>query len=941
MNDKERKKAAKEFSLKWKGRGQEDQDTQSFWDELLQKVFDVETPNEVINYQKRVKINEHTKRIDGYIDETLTLIEQKSFGISLTKPLRQGDGEILTAYEQADRYAKHLPHSENPRWIVTCNFDEFRIYDRNHLGDPPEIVKLENLEKEYGRLNFLLNQEDEHIQKEMGLSVQAGEIVGKLYDAFYKQYEVVRTPTEEDKKSLNELCVRLVFCFYAEDAGIFGQKDMFYNYLSQFDAISMRTELIRLFQILDTKEEDRDPYLREDLLEFPYVNGGLFENESIIIPQFTDEIKSLILEEASKNFDWSEISPTIFGAVFESTLNPETRRSGGMHYTSIENIHKVIDPLFLNELQEEFTRIKSINVIKKRTSELEAFQKKLASLTWLDPAAGSGNFLTETYLSIRRLENKVLEERINAMRRGKDDGGVQTIMGTEKNASPVSDPIQVTIGQFFGIEINDFAVSVAKTAMWIAESQMMEQTCDILHHNIDFLPLTANANIVEGNALRMDWEDVVPSYKLKYIMGNPPFVGSSRTDSKNEQKADMLHVFGKDIKHGKLDYVAGWYWKAAKYIQGTTVRCAFVSTNSITQGEQVALLWKPLFDQQNIEINYAYRSFPWSSEATENAAVVCVIIGFSMKGVASTKRIFTQETFNDAEHINGYLLDMPDLYIQSRGDSLHGMPKIVQGNKPWDGGHLIMSEGEYLEFISKYPQKSFLIRPFYGGDELLKDRRRYCLWLKDIDPSEYVNIPEIKTRLQGVRDARLNTRTAAVRQQADTPALFSQIRHPETDYLAIPEVSTALRRYIPIGFLTAEDIASNKLFIIPNATLYLFGVLISNVHMAWMRVVSGRLGTGYSYSPSVYNNFPWPSPTSEQKVKIEQTAAEIINARANHPNLSLAQMYDQLYMPKDLQIAHENNNKAVWEAYGKAWSISSETECIAYLMKMYQKLIEE
>lgn len=542
------------------------------------------------------------------------MIEQKSLGKNLNQAIKQSDGTLLTPFQQAKRYIAELPVSKHPRFVVTCNFEEFFVYDMEQPKGEPEVIKLQDLEKEYYRLSFLTKTENVHLKKEMEVSIKAGEIVGVIYDALLKQY--YNTENEETLKSLNILCVRLVFCLYAEDAEIFGRNNMFLDYMKQFEAKHFRKALIELFRVLDTKVEERDPYIEPDLAAFPYVNGGLFANENIEIPNFTDEIRDLILEKASANFDWSEISPTIFGAVFESTLNPDTRRKGGMHYTSIENIHKVIDPLFMDDLNAEFKEICNIKVDKAKDTKLKAFQEKIANLTFLDPACGSGNFLTETYISLRKLENKILFE----LQKGQIKIGA------------VTNPIQVSIRQFYGIEINDFAVTVAKTALWIAESQMMKQTEDIVHMNLDFLPLKTYANIVEANALRIDWETVVPKEKLNYIMGNPPFVGYS-LQSKS-QKDDILSIYvdekGKPYKTaGKIDYVACWYYKASKMMQGTNIKTALVSTNSITQGEQVAAVWKPLCEQFGIHIDFAHKTFRWDSEASLKAHVHCVIVGFS------------------------------------------------------------------------------------------------------------------------------------------------------------------------------------------------------------------------------------------------------------------------------------------------------------------------
>ena len=919
MTDTQRRAAAKQFATDWQGKGYEKGHSQTFWLSLLQKVYGVEEPDKFITFEDQIMLD-HTSFIDGFIPSTHVLIEQKSLGKELNKPIKQSDGSLLSPFQQAKRYAAELPYSQRPRWIVTCNFAEFYVYDMERPTGDPEVIRLCDLEKEYYRLQFLVDTGDTNIKKEMEVSLQAGEIVGVLYDALLKQY---KDPEAEDTlKSLNALCVRLVFCLYAEDAGIFGSKSMFHDYLRDIPASGVRKALVELFRTLDQKPEQRDKYLADDnpaLAAFPYVNGGLFSDENIEIPPFTEELKALLLEKASGDFDWSAISPTIFGAVFESTLNPDTRRSGGMHYTSIENIHKVIDPLFLDGLRSELEEIKEIAVDKTRKARLSAFQAKLAGLTFLDPACGSGNFLTETYLSLRKLENEVLR------------------CSTDQISMDMEGIIQVSIGQFYGIEINDFAVTVAKTALWIAESQMMKETEDVVHMTLDFLPLKSYANITEGNALRLDWESVVSKHKLNYIMGNPPFVGHQW---RSKEQAEDLEAVCRDIpKCGKLDYVCGWYNKAADYMQGTNIHTAFVSTNSISQGESVGILWKPLFEK-GVDIEFAYRTFVWTSEAKDKAAVHCVIVGFTCGTSSRTKLLFESERSKIVSHINGYLLDAPEMFINSRGSALHEYPSIVQGNKPWDGGYLILSIEERNELLDKYPESEKYIKPFIGSYEFINGKKRYCLWLKGISPAEYRGIPEIMERLNGVADTRRKTKTVAVQAQAETPMLFSQIRQPDSNYLAIPEVSSEKRRYIPIGFMTPNIIASNKLYLVPKADLYMLGVMISNVHMAWMRAVCGRLKSDYSYSPAVYNNFPWPIPTEAQKAKIEQTAQAILDARALYPDCSLADLYDEIAMPPELRKAHQQNDRAVMQAYGFDVATTTETSCVAELMRMYQKLVE-
>lgn len=914
MTDVQQRAAAKAFIEYWTGRGDEKQETQRFWIDLLRNVYGVAEPEKAIEFEYPVKLD-HVSFIDGYIRETRVLIEQKGADIDLRRGSKQSDGSMLTPYQQARRYAGYLPHDMNPRWIVVCNFREFHIHDMNRPNDEPEVMALADLEKEYHRLNFLVDTGDENIKKEMEISLQAGEIVGTLYDALLKQYKDPESP--ETLKSLNALCVRLVFCLYAEDAEIFGGHGKFHDYMLRHQSDARRA-LIDLFQVLDTKPENRDPYIDDDLAAFPYVNGGLFADEHVVIPRLDETIVDLILRRASENFDWSAISPTIFGAVFESTLNPETRRSGGMHYTSIENIHKVIDPLFLDDLKAELAEIQSITVETTRKRRLKDYQHKLAGLKFLDPACGSGNFLTETYISLRKLENEAL--------RALSD---QIMLGD------VTNPIQVSIGQFYGIEINDFAVTVAKTALWIAESQMMKETEDIMHMSLDFLPLKSYANIVEGNALRMDWESVVPKRELNYIMGNPPFVGFSLMSS--EQKKDVALIFP-GTKN--VDYVACWYMKAIEFAAESRIECAFVSTNSICQGEIVPVLWPKLLTK-GIIINFAYRTFIWTSEAKEKAAVHCIIIGFSLLS-RPQKIIFDGKQKRIVQNINPYLLDGSNVIVYAQRKPFKDIPPMIYGNKPADGGNLIIEADEYEEFIIKEPDAKKYIRQYVGAVEFLHNKRRYCLWLKGVSPKELKTMPLVLERIEKCKEMRNNSVAAAIRKFADTPMLFAQITQPEgKPYIIVPAHSSASRRYIPLGFVGPEVISSNAVFIIPEATIFHFGILMSNVHNAWMRTTCGRLKSDYRYSKEiVYNCFPWPTPTDEQRAKIEQTAQAILDARALYPDSSLADLYDETTMPPELRKAHQQNDKAVMRAYGFDIKTTTETSCVAELMKMYQRLTE-
>ena len=924
MTTAQQQQAARNFAAYWKDKGYEKGESQPFWLSLLRDVYGVEHPEQFIQFEEQVHLD-HTSFIDGTIPATHVLIEQKGLGKDLNKPIKQSDGALLNPFEQAKRYILELPVSQHPRWVVTCNFSTFYVYDMERPRGEPEIIELANLEKEYYRLQFLVDAGNEHLKREMEVSIAAGEIVGLLYDAFYKQY--ANPESEHSLKSLNKLCVRLVFCLYAEDAGIFGHHGMFHDYLKGFDTRGLRKGLVDLFRVLDTKLQDRDPYLKDDnpeLAAFPYVNGGLFSDENIEIPPFTDEIRNLLLEKASENFNWSEISPTIFGAVFESTLNPETR-SGGMHYTSIENIHKVIDPLFLDELKAELDEICANPVERTRTAKLRVFQRKLASLTFLDPACGSGNFLTETYLSLRRLENKIL---------------VKLSHGQVTMYSASESPIQVSISQFYGIEINDFAVTVAKTALWIAESQMMKETEKILLVPLEFLPLKTNAFIVEGNALRVDWESVVPKSKLNYIMGNPPFVGARLMGK--EQKADVNTIFPGWKNAGNLDYVCCWYKKAADIMQGTSVRSALVSTNSVSQGESVANLWKPLFDA-GVHIDFAYRTFRWDSEAKIKAHVHCVIIGFSVAASSTPKKLFDGDRYQVANNINGYLLDGENVFVESRSKPICNVPEIGMGNQPIDNGQYLFEKEDMEAFIKKEPSAAAYFHPWYGAKEFISQKPRYCLWLGECSPAQLKQMPYCLERVHAVKEYRESSTRASTVKMAMKPTRFQTENMPKGHYVVIPEVSSEKRRYIPIGYLDDSKLCSNKLRLVPSATLFIFGVLESNVHMAWMRCVCGRLKSDYDYSIKiVYNNFPWPAPTEQQKAKIEQTAQAILDARALYPDSSLADLYDDLTMPPELRKAHQANDRAVMDAYGFTKGTAartSESACVAELMKLYQQKV--
>ena len=930
MNLKEQKKKAKAFIERWKDRGNERQDTQSFWLDLLQSVYGIEKPSEYIKFEDTVMMD-HTSFMDGYIDATKVLIEQKGANKDLSKAIKQSDGSFLTPFQQAKRYSANLPYSKQPRWIITCNFKEFYVYDMEKPHGEPTVIRLEDLEKEAYRLEFIVGTTNEHLEREMAISMEAGEIVREIYSALLKQYKHPDNP--ESLHAMNQLIVRLVFCFYAEDAGMFGKKTMFHDYLSRFSSRDFRRGLLDLFNVLNTPIDERDPYLDDELSAFPYVNGGMFAENNLEVPQFTDELRESILEHASSSFDWSEISPTIFGAVFESTLNPETRRSGGMHYTSIENIHKVIDPLFLDALKEELNEIRQIKqpaTLKKRAQQ---FQEKLSRLVFFDPACGSGNFLTETYLSLRRLENEA----------------IKLYVGDTVLLDVGYDLVKVKISQLYGIEINDFAVSVANAALWIAESQMLEETLSIAYSNMQFLPIKSYSNIVEGNALKLNWEEIVPKEKLSYIIGNPPFVGHSIQNEQQKKEIRSIYVDenGKEYNlAGKIDYVAGWYFKAASLISNTNIKVAFVSTNSICQGEQVVGVWQPLYKRFGVNIDFAYQTFKWGSEAKDKAAVHCVIVGFSTNHNNEKKQLFSSTDKLDlVDNINPYLLSGKTIFVESVKTPICPVSPMYFGSKPTDGGYFFLTPEEKQVIVRKEPQSEKYIRKVLGAQEYINNVERYCLWLVGITPSELKSSPMIYERVKKVREFRLASKAESTRKFADRPTEFKQNAQPNKPYLIVPRVSSENRRYVPIGYIDPEVIATDATQIIPNATLYEFGVITSNVHMAWMRTVAGRLEMRYRYSNTiVYNTFPWPQVTEEQKEFIAKTAQEILDARSLYPNSSLAHLYDETAMPGELRKAHQKNDVAVMKAYGMIKKVNgkdklmTESETMSKLFEMYEQI---
>lgn len=919
--------AARRFVETWKGHGYEKGETQIFWYQLLHDIFGIEVPANFIQFELPVHLK-HTKFIDAYIPSTRVLIEQKELKKDLDAAGKQSDGEEKTPYEQANRYASGLKWSQYPRWIVTCNFRSFKIYDKEQPQAEPLVISLEDLEQEYYLLKFLVDDTTTTLTKEKKLSKDAGELIAELYGLLRKQY--VDPDTPHALHSLNVLCIRLVFCLFAEKSFLFGgNRSIFRDYLKAFRPSQMRSALIELFEVLDTPEEKRNKYLSEELARFPYVNGGLFDkNEVLEIPTINETIADLLIRQCSEGFDWSGISPTIFGALFEDTMNPETRESGGMHYTSVENIHKVINPLFMNALNREFQDILQIKTDKKRKLALLSLQDKMAKMTFLDPACGSGNFLTETYLSLRKLENEILKILSD---------GTLSLNGEFS-------PIKVKIEHFYGMEINDFAVTVAKAALWIAEAQMMKETENIVQKDLEFLPLKSYSHVQQANALTKDWNEVIPSDSLSYIFGNPPFKGKKSREK--QQKEELERVIGTDCPQpGNLDYVTGWFFKAARYIQNTNIRVAFVSTINITRGEQVSLLWASLLEKYNIAIDYAYLPFEWYSEATINAQVHCTVIGFSSSTNDSPKMIYSgteEEAPKIAKNISPYLRNEENILVVSRPSKpLCKVPSTGIGNKPISGKHLHFKPKEMADFIKKEPLAEKYFYEWYGADELIKGHRRYFLWLANCPPSELKKMPLCKERIELVKIARSKSPDAGTRRLANFPTKFHVTNIPEKDFIVIPEVTSENRDYIPMEYVevkkTTKKLFSNLVKLMPGATYYHFGVLQSKVHMIWTKAICGYKDFRPRYSTDVvFNNFPWPDISLKDKEAIETTAKKILEMRARYSESSLADLYDVAAMPNDLKEAHLNNDKAVMKAYG--FTGKSDEEVIKSLLQLYKKL---
>lgn len=939
-NTKELEQAAKHFIQKYKDKSNEKSDAQSFWIDFL-GIF-VDEPTQKINFEKTVPLG-HTSFIDAYIPHAKTLIEQKSSGIDLNKAKKQSDGSELTPFEQAKRYNDELPYSQKARYIIVCNFDEFHIHDMESPKDPPQIINFADLTKQIHRFAFLNESKSDELKalalaKQSELSFKAARLIKQIQDELIALYAAATPsgePSEQDFASINMLLTRLVFCFYADDSGVFAKRDMFGEYLAEHKA-NMRQAILDVFSMLSTPEHKRSKFEDDKLLDFPYTNGGLFEFYDENIPQFNDKLAKLIIDEATYGFDFSLISPTIFGGLFESTLNPETRRSGGMHYTSIENIEKLIKPLFLDKLESELDEIIAIKQKDTKDKKLIEFQKKLGSLCFFDPACGSGNFLTQTFLCLRELENKALKERFT------DKKG--TFQGVLEGFDTCG--ICVDINNFYGIEINSFATAVAKTALHIADKQMRKATNELIHTNLEYLPLRDFENILCANAFDVSWHEHCP--KADFIIGNPPFIGHQYRSK--EQRAEMDLIFKDFENYGKLDYVTAWFKKSFDYMKFLpNTRTAFVATNSICQGEQVAPLWKPLFES-GVSIDFAYTSFKWDNSVDfgtgkkekadkKMAAVYVIIVGFSLNN-SSEKYIFTGNSRIPASNINGYLADAPNIVIESRSKPLCNVPEMTAGSKVNDNGNLILSQDEKDEILAKYPNADKFIKQFMGADEFINNKIRYCLWLVNADPSELSKIPPIMDRIQKVREFRLSSKNDASIKKADYPMLFDANRQPLNQYIIIPLTSSENRNYIPMDFLKPDIIINNAVQALQNATLADFAILTSSVHMEWMRAVGGRLETRYRYNISlVYNNFPFASLDDKDKETLTATAQGILDARAEFGDCSLADLYNPLTMPANLRKAHERNDQAVLKIYGID-KTATPSDIVKELFTRYEKEVK-
>jgi len=906
---------ANTFVSEWKDKApkaREEADAQDFQTDFL-NIFGV-SRRQVANFEHRVNINSQTDASGqatggrrGYID----LFWKGRFMIEMKTPGK----DMIKAYEQAKEYAVNLPKSDIPEGILISDFCKLDYYDLDKNAEV-EHFTLQELPEKVELFSYLAGYKDIVYQAVSPVDIEAAEHMGELYDALkdngYTGHE------------LEMYLVRLLFCLFADSSGIFDEKNLFYKYIldrTNEDGSDLALHLGQIFDILNKPMDKRLKNIDETLNKFPYVDGGLFE-EKLDTASFDSVMRKILLKCCT--LDWSQIKPEIFGAMFQSVKDKESRRALGEHYTSETNILKVIRPLFLDELWAEFEKTRKLTSGIREHRLLE-FHTRLRELKFLDPACGCGNFLVVSYRELRLLEIEVLSE----------------YMQTQK-VLDIDLLIRVNVDQFYGIEIEEFPARIAQTALWLMDHLMNKKASQKFGMYFVRIPLTASPHIINDNALTLDWEKIVPKDELSYILGNPPFNGASNMEK--EQKKETENIFNSMKNYGVLDYVTCWYEKAAQYIQGTEIEAAFVSTNSICQGEQVLALWPELMNKHNIKINFAHQTFKWDNEAKGKAAVYCVIIGFGLKD-RKIKKLYQYSTVIsdpseiDVKQINAYLVDADSVFISTRSKPICNVPKMVYGNKPTDDGNLFIKEDEYEDFIAKEPNAKKYIRKIYGSEEYINNKTRYCLWLVDADPSELKKMPLVMERLEEVRKFRLASTKKATRESAKTPALFQEIRQPRKDYIIIPRHSSESRNYIPFGFVSADILVNDAVTILPDASIYDFGLLTSSMHMAWVRYTCGRIKSDYRYSNTiVYNNFPFPNPTEKQKVEIEETAQAVLGSRTQYPNSSLADLYNPLTMPKNLLKAHQKLDKAVEAAYGKTFN--SDADRISHLFFLYQKLVE-
>ena len=922
-----KKADAEAFASRWANKGNENQDTQRFWIDFYQNVLGVEDAVSRLEFEKPVSTDASTHEgyIDVFIPSAKTLVEQKSLGIDLAKEETR-QGRKVTPAKQGNAYAQGMPLSQQPRYIIACNFAEFWVFDRERdslCREPLFKLPLAELPKNLAAIQFLKGGAEAPATISRAVSVEAGKIMSKLHDQVAEAFDDPDTP--ENHHALSVLMTRLMFLMFCEDSGLVAP-NAFRDYVAHFSAGDLRRGLKDLFVWLDTKDEERDKYAEPWLKKLPYMNGGLFR-EKTEIPPLSENFRHTLIVEGCQEFDWSGVSPTVFGSIFEGALSHDHRRANGQHFTNPENIHKVIDPLFLDGLKAEFDEACAKPVAGgARTRALKDLHKKIGSISILDPAAGSGNFLTESYLCLRQLENRILFEL----------QGEQASFSFEDSGDR---DVLVSLKNFHGIELEDFACCVARTALWIAEKQADADTAKVTQRIYQELPLTDYEGIVNANALRIDWNDVVPAEEVDYVLGNPPFIGNARLE--DSQKEDRANVFGRSA--GSLDYVACWHKTASEYMAGHHTRCAFVSTNSICQGQQVEPLWKPLFEN-GVHIDFAYPTFEWDSQASDEAHVHVIIVGFSREHIKE-KVLFDREgTPKVVDNINGYLAPIKDMFVSRRSRPLCDVLPMVRGCQPTDDGNLLLTQEERDELLCREPDAAPYIKPFSMGAEYINGIPRYCIWLDGVDPAALTKLPLVRTRVQAVREFRFTSKKAATQKKAATPWLFDEVRLPKgKSYIAVPKVSSGRRKYVPMGFVTNGMIPGDKLFFISNGGLYEFGVLESQFQNAWMRRVAGRLKSDYSYSNTiVYNNFVWPVETDEHRAKIEKCAQAVLDARNSHPDASLADMYnpDNEFLFADLMRAHDQLDAAVESAYGVDFD-GDEDKIVAHLFNLYAEKVGE